>query len=192
MSLLNDHQIIQRSHDGMITPFISNQVKHHLTENDEKVPVISYGLSSAGYDMRLDCHIKIPADHVGILDPKTLSQQSYNDIWIHEYAIINPGTTILGTSMETFDIPEDIHCLCVGKSTYARIGVHILTTPAEPGWSGKLTLEISNLSGVPVKVYAFEGIAQMMFFRLDARPITTYKDRQGKYNGQTTTTIAKV
>lgn len=188
-SLLNDRQIIQEVHNhSMIEPFESK-----LINTDFEQKIISYGLSSAGYDMRLDPHFKVLVPYNGeqILDPKRVTESHYESVFA-DSIIVSPGNTILGTSMEYFRIPEDISCVVLGKSTYARCGIHVLTTPAEPGWHGKLTIEISNLSPIPVKVYAREGICQMLFFKLDGRPITTYLDRNGKYNGQTTTTIAKV
>lgn len=193
--LLNDNQITHLARFAdMITPFEPEQVRK--LPNGEKC--ISYGLSSAGYDMRLGCDFKLPSGHplpgqrIKTLDPKTVTEQDYDFSHFEEGFLIMPGHCILGTSVEEFRIPEDVHCLVVGKSTYARLGIHVLTTPAEPGWYGKLTIEIANLSGLPVKIYPNEGICQMLFFKLESRPKTTYRDREGKYNGQTTTTIARI
>lgn len=188
MTILTDQQIIQRVIDGdMIAPFSREQIK----ERDGQ-KLISSGLSSAGYDLTLDSEILFPAPHIGLIDPKRINEACYVQTWTAGQVVIPPGVTVLGTSVEYLRIPEDVHCLVVGKSTYARVGIHVLTTPAEPGWSGKLTIEISNLNPLPAAIYTGEGICQIMFFRLDAKPITTYKDRNGKYNGQTKTTIAKV
>lgn len=187
MSLLTDRQIMRLAVDcQMISPFEPKQIRRI---EDERI--ISYGLSSAGYDLRLANHFMMPAQHVGLLDPKNMDETCYENLWSDEI-IIAPGMTVLGVSLEELRIPENVHCLVVGKSTYARVGIHVLTTPAEPGWFGKLTIEISNLNRIPAKIYANEGICQMTFFELDSKPMVTYTDRQGKYNGQTTTTIAKV
>ena len=177
--ILNDKQIAELAAKGMILPFVGKQIRE---ENSKKV--ISYGLSSYGYDIRLSNKFKVcplPPDRP-VIDPKTIKI----DKWInleHEYCIIRPNGFILGLSIETFDIPENIMGICVGKSTYARCGILVNITPLEAGWKGKLVMEISNTTPLPVKIYANEGIAQVIFFKGE-KCHTSYTDRQGKYNYQ--------
>jgi dCTP deaminase len=165
--------------DGMITPFVAGQVRSH--DGD---PVVSYGLSSVGYDIRLGRDFKAPInDPRRILNPKSHHSEDWLSVACNDIIIL-PGAFILGVSLERFAIPPDICGTCVGKSTYARMGLIVNVTPLEPGWRGYLTLELSNTGRNPVRVYAGEGIAQIQFHRLSGRPAVTYADRSGKYQDQ--------
>lgn len=191
---LNDLQIAALAEGGMITPFIPR-----LIRSVNEAPAISFGLSSFGYDITLSpkefrIFRRIPGE---VVDPKaftmdhlewsTLQQDSQGSFFIlpaHSYA--------LAVSVERFTMPPDVIAICLGKSTYARTGVIVNVTPLEPGWQGHLTIEISNSSDSDVRVYANEGIAQLVFHR-GTPPATTYADRSGKYQGQQhQITLAKV
>lgn len=180
--ILNDLAITARAEKGMIQPF----VPHQVTSND-RGKVVSFGLTSFGYDIRLgSTFVEYQPNHApnDPKDPSALRTATF----ITDAYVIKPGAFVLTHSAEYFNIPSDIVGVCVGKSTYARLGVHILVTPLEPGWRGYLTIEISNLSNVPVKLYAGEGIAQIMFYEGDV-PWTTYADRGGKYQDQAETVV---
>lgn len=196
--ILNDRQIAELARAGMIRPFQGEQVRED--ENAyTSYKVISYGLSSYGYDLQLDEHLGLfyRTPH-GCIDPKNFEDGliEYLDL---EYAanssevffMLPPFGSALGHSVETLDLPDDIFALCVGKSTYARCGLIVNTTPLEPGWRGQLVIEIHNTTPLPVRVYANEGIAQLVFFRGE-RPAVTYGDRNGKYQGQTGITTARI
>ncbi len=170
------------NHD-MIDPFESGQVR------DGK---ISYGLSSYGYDIRVSSEFKVFTNvHNSIVDPKTFDDRSFVDIKGPE-CIIPPNSFALARTEEYFQIPRYVLVVCVGKSTYARCGLIVNVTPLEPTWEGYLTLEISNTTPLPAKVYGGEGIAQLLFFEGDEEPETAYADRQGKYMDQTGVTLPKM
>lgn len=183
--LKNDKWIIEQSEKGMIAPFEKTLVRHI-----DGRQAISYGLSSYGYDISLSWKELYLFNHVPgvvvnpkqfdnkVLEPATLQKDEYGSFFIlpaHSYA--------LGTTVEKFNIPTNVMGICVGKSTYARTGIMVNITPLEPGWKGFLTLEIANLSNADCRIYANEGIAQLLFLEGD-NCLTTYKDRQGKYQQQ--------
>ena len=160
---------------AMIKPFEDRQVR---------TGAISYGLSSYGYDIRIADEFKIFTNiNTTIVDPKAFDPRSFVD-YQGEMAIIPPNSFALGRSVEYFTIPRDVLTICVGKSTYARCGIITNVTPFEPEWEGYVTLEISNTTPLPAKIYANEGIAQVLFFQSDEACQTSYADRQGKYQGQ--------
>jgi len=160
---------------GMIKPFEDRQVRKGG---------ISYGLSSYGYDIRIADEFKIFTNiNTTIVDPKRFDPRSFVDVQ-GEVAVIPPNSFALGRSVEYFKIPRNVLTICVGKSTYARCGIITNVTPFEPEWEGYVTLEISNTTPLPAKIYANEGIAQVLFFESDETCETSYADRQGKYQGQ--------
>jgi len=153
---------------------------------------ISYGLSSYGYDIRVSSEFIVFTNvHNSIVDPKNFDDRSFVDIEGSE-CIIPPNSFALARTEEYFRIPRDVLVICVGKSTYARCGLIVNVTPLEPTWEGYLTLEISNTTPLPAKVYGGEGIAQLLFFEGDEEPETAYADRQGKYMEQTGVTLPKM
>ncbi len=156
--------------------------------------VVSYGQSSLGYDMRAGNHWKIFTDiHGAVVDPKQTDEQAYYDKYAEdgEAVLIPPNSYALTHTKEYIRMPRDVIGICMGKSTYARVGVQVPLTPIEPGWEGEITVEVSNGSRLPVKVYAGEGIMQVLFFRGDA-PDVSYADRGGKYLGQRGITFHRV
>ena len=160
---------------GMIKPFEERQVRQG---------VISFGLSSYGYDIRIADEFKIFTNiNTTIVDPKTFDPRSFVD-YQGPVCIIPPNSFALGRSVEYFKIPRSVITITVGKSTYARCGIITNVTPFEPEWEGYVTLEISNTTPLPAKIYANEGIAQVLFFESDEPCLTSYADRQGKYQGQ--------
>jgi dCTP deaminase len=153
---------------------------------------ISYGLSSYGYDVRIDNKFKIFTNiNSTIVDPKNFDSKSFVDI-TSDVCIIPPNSFALGKSVEYFRIPRDVIVLCIGKSTYARCGIIVNVTPLEPSWEGYITLEISNTTPLPAKIYAYEGIAQLIFFEADDVCEISYADRKGKYNKQEDLTLPRV
>jgi len=176
--------------DNMITPFVNHQVTH---ENGKKV--ISYGLSSAGYDIRVDRHFKIfspvPGSAGECVDPKNFNPSLLVD-YTGDVCDVPPHSYVLCQSVETFKIPKDVVVTCVGKSTYARCGLHVNVTPLEPGWRGVLTIEISNAGPSPVRIYAMEGIAQLLFDLLKSPANVSYDKRSGKYQDQVGIVLPKV
>ena len=159
----------------MIVPFTER------TEGDGR---ISFGLSSYGYDIRLSDEYKVFAGAPGaVLDPKAFDRAACAE---HKgpFCLIPPNSFALGRSLERFSIPRSVLCLCLGKSTYARCGIIVNVTPLEPGWTGHLTMEISNTAPVPAKVYSGEGIAQLVFLEADEACETSYADRRGLYQAQ--------
>ncbi len=160
---------------GMITPFAERQVR---------TGAISYGVSSYGYDIRIADEFKIFTNiNTTIVDPKAFDPRSFVD-FKGEVCIIPPNSFALGRSVEYFKIPRNVMTITVGKSTYARCGIITNVTPFEPEWEGFVTLEISNTTPLPAKIYANEGIAQVLFFESDETCMISYADRQGKYQGQ--------
>ncbi len=171
----NDRWIIEQARKGMIEPFAERQVRDG---------VISYGVSSYGYDMRIADEFKIFTNvNNTIVDPKNFTHRNYVD-FKGEVCIIPPNSFVLAKSVEYFRIPRNILTICVGKSTYARCGLIVNVTPFEPEWEGYVTIEISNSTPIPAKVYAFEGIAQVLFFEADEECMVSYADKKGKYQRQ--------
>ena len=177
MTIQPDHWIRKMALEhGMIEPFAEKQVSNH---------VISYGVSSYGYDIRVADEFKIFTNvHSAIVDPKHFDPKSMVD-FKGEVCIIPPNSFVLGRTLEYFRIPRNVLTICVGKSTYARCGLIVNVTPFEPEWEGYVTLEISNTTPLPAKIYSNEGIAQVLFFVADEECETSYKDKKGKYNKQT-------
>ena len=170
----------------MIEPFESGQVR----ERDDR-KIISYGTSSYGYDVRCSTQFKIFTNiHSATVDPKAFDESSFINIE-SDVCIIPPNSFALASTIEYFKIPEDVLTICLGKSTYARCGIIVNVTPLEPEWEGHVTLEFSNTTSLPAKIYANEGVAQMLFFQSDERCLVSYKDRGGKYQGQTGVTLPK-
>jgi dCTP deaminase len=168
---------------GMIEPFEENLVRKG---------VISYGLSSYGYDFRIADEFKIFTNVAStIVDPKNFDERSFVSVK-GNYCIIPPNSFVLGRSVEYFRIPRDVIGICLGKSTYARCGIIVNVTPLEPGWEGYLTVEISNTTPLPAKIYAWEGIAQVIFVKGNEECEISYKDRKGKYMYQPGIVIPKV
>lgn len=160
---------------GMIEPFVDRQVRSGI---------ISFGLSSYGYDMRVSDEFKVFTNVFNtIVDPKHFDPRSFVDIKA-DYCDIPPNSFALARSVEYFRVPRNVACLVIGKSTYARCGIIINITPLEPAWSGHVTLEISNTTPLPARIYANEGIGQVLFFEGDEAPEVSYADKQGKYQGQ--------
>lgn len=183
--LLNDSQITTLARQGMIKPFAPS-----LIRQVSGLPVLSYGLSSYGYDLRLSAkEFKIFRHVPGtVVDPKSFQPANLEPARLHQDAhgkyFILPGRSYgLGVAVEALHLPEDVSAICVGKSTYARCGIIANVTPAEAGWHGHLTLEFSNSSAADCRIYAGEGVVQMLFFR--GQPCTTsYRARAGKYQRQ--------
>jgi dCTP deaminase len=168
---------------GMIAPFEEKQVRQG---------VISFGLSSYGYDVRIADEFKIFTNVFGaVVDPKGFDPKSFVD-FKGEVCIIPPNSFALGRTVEYFRIPRNVMTICVGKSTYARCGIITNVTPLEPGWEGHVTLEISNTTPLPAKIYANEGIAQILFFESDEQCMVSYADKKGKYQSQQGVTLPKV
>jgi dCTP deaminase len=168
---------------GMIDPFEAGQVREG---------VISYGLSSYGYDIRVAPEFKVFTNVFNVVvDPKLFDPRSFVDV-NEETCIIPPNSFALARTLEYFRIPRNVLAVCLGKSTYARCGIVVNVTPLEPSWEGYLTLEISNTTPLPAKIYAGEGIAQLLFFEGDEEPEIAYADRKGKYQKQTGVTLPKL
>ena len=179
MTMLCDWQIADLIRDQeMISPAVFHQVR----DDERKGRIVSYGLSSAGYDIRLGDIFSSPTT-ASIGDPHNVDAhyEARSESW--QPVLLTSGHHLLGVSMERFKIPANIIGICVGKSTYARLGIIVNVTPLEPGWEGYLTIEIHNASARPVRVYPGEGIAQIMFHRI-SEPDVTYRDRGGKYQNQ--------
>jgi dCTP deaminase len=184
MSILPDTWIRQMSHDhGMIEPFVEKQTRDG---------VISYGLSSYGYDARVSREFKIFTNvDSAIVDPKHFSAASFVDRET-DVCVVPPNSFALASTMEYFRVPRDVLVVCLGKSTYARCGIIVNVTPLEPEWEGHVTIEISNTTPLPAKIYAGEGICQFLFFRGEGPCETSYADRAGKYMGQRGVTLPKL
>jgi len=170
----------------MIEPFEAYQIKQNQSGR-----VISYGTSSYGYDVRCANEFKIFTNvNSTIVDPKNFDERNFVNVDA-DVCIIPPNSFVLTRSVEYFRIPRDVLVICVGKSTYARMGIVVNTTPLEPEWHGHITLELSNTTPLPAKIYANEGIAQLIFLSADEMCETSYADRQGKYQGQRGVTLPK-
>ena len=167
---------------GMIEPFVEGQVREG---------VVSYGLSSYGYDIRVADEFKVftNINHT-VIDPKDFDPRSFVDIRA-DACLVPPNSFALARTIEYFRIPRDVLTVCLGKSTYARCGIIVNVTPFEPEWEGHVTLEISNTTPLPAKIYSNEGIAQVLFFQGDEECAVSYKDRKGKYQGQHGVTLPK-
>ncbi|BBB30514.1 dCTP deaminase [Neptunomonas japonica] len=181
MGIKSDSWIRRMAQDHeMISPFESNQVR--TTENG---PIVSYGTSSYGYDVRCASEFKVFTNiNSTIVDPKDFDAGSFVDVH-SDICIIPPNSFALARTVEYFKIPRDVLTICLGKSTYARCGIIVNVTPLEPEWEGHVTLEFSNTTPLPAKIYAHEGVAQMLFLGADEVCETSYRDRSGKYQGQT-------
>ena len=183
MSVLSDKWIRKMSKEHeMISPFEEKQVRGDS---------ISYGLSSFGYDARVSNEFKIFTNvNSEIVDPKNFKPTNFVTKNVTE-CIIPPNSFVLARTVEKFKIPSDVLVICLGKSTYARCGIIVNVTPLEPEWEGHVTLEFSNTTTLPAKIYANEGVAQMLFFESDTVCETSYKDRDGKYQKQTGVTLPR-
>jgi dCTP deaminase len=184
MAIKSDNWIREQAlKNDMIAPFVENQVRDH---------VISYGVSSYGYDIRISDEYKIFTNlNSTIVDPKAFDPKSFVD-FKGDVCIIPPNSFALGRTVEYFRIPRNIMTICVGKSTYARCGIITNVTPLEPGWEGYITLEISNTTPLPAKIYSGEGICQILFFEGAEECSVSYADKKGKYQGQTGVTLPKL
>ena len=184
MSIKSDHWIIRMAREHkMIEPFAENQVRGGA---------ISYGVSSYGYDIRVADEFKIFTNvNSTVVDPKRFDERSFVTVRA-ECIIIPPNSFALALSVEYFKIPRDVLTICVGKSTYARCGIIVNVTPFEPEWEGFVTLEISNTTPLPARIYANEGLCQILFFQSDEQCETSYADRKGKYQAQKGIVLPKV
>ena len=172
--------------NGMIEPFEPGQVRENADGR-----IISYGTSSYGYDVRCAAEFKIFTNiNSAIVDPKAFDETSFVDV-NNEVCVIPPNSFALARTVEYFRIPRNVLTICLGKSTYARCGIIVNVTPLEPEWEGHVTLEFSNTTTLPAKIYANEGVAQMLFLESDEECETSYKDRGGKYQGQQGVTLPK-
>lgn len=184
MSILSDQWIRQKAlENGMIEPFVERQTKEG---------VISYGLSSYGYDARVAPEFKIFTNvDNAIVDPKNFSEAGFVNRET-DVCVIPPNSFVLARTVEYFRIPRDVLVICLGKSTYARCGIIVNVTPLEPEWEGHVTLEFSNTTPLPAKIYANEGACQFLFLKGNETCEVSYKDRNGKYMGQEGVTLPKV
>ena len=184
MTIMSDRWITRMAREhGMIEPFEDRQVRNG---------VISYGVSSYGYDMRVSREFRIFTNVLSsIVDPKQFDPKSFVE-FEGDVCIVPPNSFALSRSVEYFRIPRNVLTVTVGKSTYARCGIITNVTPFEPEWEGFVTLEISNTTPLPAKIYANEGIAQVLFFRGEEEPEVSYKDKKGKYQGQVGVTLPKL
>lgn len=185
MSIQSDRWIREMAlKHGMIEPFCDTLIR----EVDGK-KVISFGLSSYGYDLRVSNRFKIFTNmNNSIVDPKNFSKDAFVDL-VADACIIPPNSFALAVSKEYFRIPRNVLTLCIGKSTYARCGIIVNVTPFEPEWEGYVTLEISNTTPLPAKIYANEGLAQVLFYEAAEECEISYADRNGKYMGQQEITL---
>jgi dCTP deaminase len=184
MSIKPDTWITRMAREhNMIDPFVDAQVRQG---------VISYGVSSYGYDVRVGDDFKVFTNvYNTVVDPKNFDPKSFVDIKA-DVCIIPPNSFALASTIEYFKIPRDILTVCLGKSTYARCGIIVNVTPFEPEWEGHVTIEISNTTPLPAKIYANEGIAQVLFFQSDEPCAKSYKDKKGKYQAQRGVTLPKL
>jgi dCTP deaminase len=184
MSIKSDRWIREMSQKhGMIEPFVDSQVR---------AGVVSFGLSSYGYDIRVADEFKVFTNiNTTVIDPKSFDPRSFVDIKA-DVCIVPPNSFALARTIEYFRIPRDVLTICLGKSTYARCGIIVNVTPFEPEWEGFVTLEISNTTPLPAKIYANEGLAQVLFFQSDEPCERSYADKKGKYQGQQGVTLPKI
>jgi dCTP deaminase len=184
VGLKPDHWIQKMAKDhGMIEPFVENQVRNG---------VISFGVSSYGYDIRVADEFKIFTNvYSAVVDPKHFDPNSMVD-FKGDICVIPPNSFALARTVEYFRIPRDVLTVCLGKSTYARCGIIVNVTPFEPEWEGFVTLEISNTTPLPARIYAHEGIAQVLFFQADEVCTTSYADKKGKYQKQEAIVLPKL
>ncbi len=184
MGLKSDNWIREKSiNEEMISPFCEGLVGEG---------VVSYGLSSYGYDIRVSNEFKIFTNvNSTVIDPKEFDHASVVD-YVGDVCIVPPNSFALARTIEYFKMPRDTLAICLGKSTYARCGIIVNVTPFEPSFEGHITIEISNTTPLPAKIYANEGIAQVLFFQGDEQCETTYRDRKGKYHGQTGITLPRI
>src|SRR5689334_7667352 len=190
LSIKSDRWIrrLAREH-GMIEPFVEQQVRQVDAQGRR---VISYGVSSYGYDMRVAPEFKIFTNVLSaVVDPKDFDSRSFVEFQ-GDVCIVPPNSFALARSVEYFRIPRDVVTITVGKSTYARCGIITNVTPFEPEWEGFVTLEISNTTPLPAKIYANQGIAQVLFFKGEEEPEVSYKDKKGKYQGQKGVTLPRL
>ena len=189
MSIKSDKWIKDMSiNHEMIKPFSEGQVR--LDDSGNKL--ISYGVSSYGYDVRCSNEFKVFTNiHSAVVDPKSFDEKSFVDI-NSDVCIIPPNSFALARTVEYFKIPDNVLVICLGKSTYARCGIIVNVTPLEPGWEGHVTLESSNTTPLPAKIYANEGVAQFIFLRGNEKPEVTYAKRKGKYMKQKGVTLPKI
>lgn len=181
--VLSDREIAERSiRDRMIEPFVAQQVKEV-----NGVGVVSFGLSSYGYDFRVANEFKVfKTTYMPMVDPKHFAPNSFDEVIVedHEAIIVPPNSFALARTVEYFRIPRDVICVVLGKSTYARCGIVVNVTPLEPEWEGQVTIEISNTTPLPAKIYAGEGIGQVLFLRGSQVCERSYADKAGKYMRQ--------
>ena len=183
MTIKSDRWIKEMAGGGMITPFVESQVRKD---------VVSFGLSSYGYDIRVADEFKVFTNiNTTVIDPKAFDPRSFIDVRA-DVCIVPPNSFALARTVEYFRIPRDVLTLCLGKSTYARCGIIVNVTPFEPEWEGTATLEISNTTPLPAKIYANEGIAQVLFFQSDEDCETSYADKKGKYQAQREVTLPRI
>ena len=186
MSIKADRWIRERAAQGMIEPFEPGQVRDAGSGR-----MISYGTSSYGYDVRCADHFKIFTNiNSAVVDPKDFDESSFVDVR-SDVCIIPPNSFALASTVEYFRIPRNVLTICLGKSTYARCGIIVNVTPLEPEWEGHVTLEFSNTTNLPAKIYANEGVAQMLFLESDEVCEQSYRDRAGKYMGQRGVTLPR-
>jgi dCTP deaminase len=186
MSIKSDRWIRRMAAQGMIEPFESGQVRAA-----SGAPIVSYGTSSYGYDVRCAGEFKIFTNiNATIVDPKRFDPASFVDVKA-DVCVIPPNSFALARTVEYLRIPRNVLTLCVGKSTYARCGIIVNVTPLEPDWEGHVTLEFSNTTPLPAKIYAHEGVAQLLFLESDEPCEVSYKDRGGKYQGQRGVTLPR-
>jgi len=186
MTIKSDRWIREMAARGMIEPFEPQQVRYSGGEK-----LISYGTSSYGYDVRCAEDFKVFTNiYSATVDPKAFDERSFVDVE-GDVCVIPPNSFALARTVEYFRIPRNVLTICLGKSTYARCGIIVNVTPLEPEWEGHVTLEFSNTTPLPARIYANEGIAQMLFLESDEECETSYKDRDGKYQGQQGVTLPK-
>ncbi|MCH9644586.1 MAG: dCTP deaminase [Gammaproteobacteria bacterium] len=184
MSIKSDKWIRRMAAQGMIEPFESDQVRY---VNEQRI--VSYGTSSYGYDVRCSKEFKVFTNiNSSVVDPKNFDSDSFVDVNA-DVCVIPPNSFALAHTVEYFRIPRNVLTICLGKSTYARCGIIVNVTPLEPEWEGQVTLEFSNTTNLPAKIYANEGVAQMLFLESDEVCETSYRDRGGKYQGQRGVTL---
>jgi dCTP deaminase len=188
MSIKSDRWIRRMAFEhGMIEPFEPGQIKHANGHS-----IVSYGTSSYGYDIRCSDEFKLFTNiNSAIVDPKNFDSNSFVDVK-SDVCLIPPNSFALARTVEYFRIPRNVLTICLGKSTYARCGIIVNVTPFEPEWEGYVTLEFSNTTPLPAKIYANEGVAQVIFFESDEVCEVSYKDRGGKYQGQHGVTLPKI